>query len=96
MVTKKIRLENEFELTYDEGSAEFKEALEGYRDGMHEDATAEDVLLHVAFYVVRFGIDAMVEGVGYVGYNGRKPTEKPDSGIMVSEDYDDFQYSIQW
>jgi hypothetical protein len=36
----------------------------------------------------------MVEGVGYVGYNGRKPIEEPKSGIMVGEDYDKFDFEI--
>jgi len=36
----------------------------------------------------------MVEGVGYIGYNGKIPTEEPYSGIMVSLGYDEFDYEI--
>jgi len=91
----KIEVTGEIELSYDEQSKEFKEALEGYRQCMDKTGTKEDMLKHVAFYVTRFGTDGMVEGVGYVGYNGRKPTEEPYSGIMVSEDFDEFNFEIQ-
>lgn len=91
----KIEVTGEIELTYDEKSKEFNEALEDYRECMYKKATKEDMLKHVAFYVTRFGTDGMVEGVGYVGYNGRKPTEEPYSGIMVSEDFDEFNFEIQ-
>jgi len=91
----KIEVTGEIELSYDEQSKEFKEALEGYRQCMDKKGTKEDMLKHVAFYVTRFGTDGMVEGVGYVGYNGRKPTEEPYSGIMVSEDFDEFNFEIQ-
>jgi len=94
MAKIKIELTGLVELTYDENSAEFKEALEGYREVIDKNGKAEDMLKHVAFYVKRFGHEGMVEGVGYVGYNGRKPTEEPNSGIMVSEDYDEFDFEI--
>ena len=89
-----IELTGLVELTYDENSAEFKEALEGYREVIDKNGTKEDMLKHVAFHVTRFGHDSMVEGVGYVGYNGRKPTEEPMCGIMVGEDYDEYDFQI--
>lgn len=52
------------------------------------------MLKHVAFHVTRFGHESMVEGVGYVGFNGRKPTKSPDSGIMIGEDYDEFEFEV--
>ena len=94
MAKIEIELTGLVELTYDENSTEFKEALEGYREVIDKNGTAEDMLKHVAFYVTRFGHEGMVEGVGYVGYNGRKPTEEPKSGIMVGEDYDEFDFEI--
>lgn len=90
-----IDLTGQVELTYDENSQEFKEALEGYRESMERNGTKESMLKHVAFYVTRFGTDGMVEGVGYVGYNGRKPKEEPYSGIMIGEDFDEFDFEIQ-
>lgn len=66
-----INLSGQLTLTYNNKSKEFKEALEGYRECMYKSGNADDMLKHVAFYVTRFGTDGMVEGVGYVGYNGR-------------------------
>ena len=90
-----IEITGQIELTYDENSPEFKEALEGYQEVIEKGASKESMLKHVAFYVTRFGTDGMVEGVGYVGYNGKKPTEEPYSGIMVGEDYDEFDFDVR-
>ena len=90
-----IEITGQIELTYDENSPEFKEALEGYQEVIDKGGDKESMLKHVAFYVTRFGTDGMVEGVGYVGYNGRKPTEEPYSGIMVGEDYDEFDFDVR-
>jgi len=90
-----IEITGQIELTYDENSPEFKEAIEGYQDVIEKEGDKESMLKHVAFYVTRFGTNGMVEGVGYVGYNGRKPTEEPYSGIMVGEDYDEFDFDVR-
>ena len=90
-----IEITGQIELTYDENSPEFKEAIKGYQDVIEKEGDKESMLKHVAFYVTRFGTDGMVEGVGYVGYNGRKPTEEPYSGIMVGEDYDEFDFDVR-
>lgn len=90
-----IALTGQIELIYDENSTEFKEALESYRASMYPKAKKKDMLLHVAFYVLKFGTDGMVEGVGFVGYNGRKPYEEPYSGIMVGEDFDEYDFTIE-
>jgi hypothetical protein len=95
MAKTTIEITGQIELTYDENSPEFKEALEGYQEVIEKGANKESMLKHVAFYVTRFGTDGMVEGVGYVGYNGRKPTEQPYSGIMVGEDYDEFDFDVR-
>lgn len=89
-----IEVSGQIELSYNENSKEFKEALASYAEVMERGAKKEAMLRHVAFYVTRFGVDGMVEGVGYVGYNGRKPKEEPYSGIMVGEDYDEFTFEI--
>ncbi len=95
MAKTTIEITGQIELTYDENSTEFKDALASYADSIMERGAKKDAMLkHVAFYVNRFGIDEMVEGVGYVGYNGREPTEEPYSGIMVGEDYDEFDFEV--
>jgi len=90
-----IEITGQIELTYDENSPEFREAIEGYQEVIEKGGDKESLLKHVASYVTRFGTDGMVEGVGYVGYNGRKPTEEPYSGIMVDEDYDEFDFDVR-
>ncbi len=94
MKTTTIDVTGSVELTYDENSPEFQQAYEDYKASMDKDATVESMLKHVAFYVIRFGDDRMVEGVGYVGYNGRKPDKPNYSGIMVGSGYDDFEFDI--
>jgi hypothetical protein len=89
-----IEITGQIELSYDENSSDFKEALKGF-DCIIVNPTKEDMLKHVAFYVTRFGTDGMIEGVGYVGFNGRKPTEEPYSGIMIGEDYDEFDFDVR-
>lgn len=94
MTKIEIELTGLVELMYDENSIEFNGALENYREVIDKNGTAEDMLKYVAFSVTRFGHERMVEGVGYVGYNGRKPAGEPKSGIMVGEDYDEFDFEI--
>lgn len=89
-----IDVTGEIKLKYDENSPEFKEALEGYRKCIDQNGSKHDMLRHVAFYITRFGIDGMVEGVGYVGYIEKKPTEEPYSGILVGEDFNEFDFEI--
>lgn len=89
-----IEVSGQIELTYDENSTEFKEALESYKASMNPKAKKKEMLQHVAFYVTKFGTDGMVEGVGFVGHNGRKPDEEPYSGIMVGEDFDEYDFVI--
>lgn len=95
MTITTIDVSGQIELSYDENSKEFKEALESYSDVMDRGAGKNEMLRHVAFYVTRFGVEGMVEGVGYVGYNGRKPVSEPYSGIMVGEDNDEFDFEIR-
>jgi hypothetical protein len=90
----KIDVSGQIKLTYDENSKEFQEALESYNESISPNSDAEDMLKHVAFYVTRFGAEGMVEGVGYVGTNGRKPDEEPFSGIMVEDGYDEFEFDV--
>lgn len=89
-----ILIEGRIEFRFDKNSAEFKQALEDYQACYGSESDADDMLKHVAFYITRFGIERMVEGVGYVSYNGN-PAQQPDSGItVVNTDYDDFTFDI--
>lgn len=94
MKTTQIEVTGEVELSYDENSREFKEALEAYKKCMDPNGSKDDMLKHVAFYITRFG-EVLVEGVGYVGFDGEKPHEEPFSGIMVGDGYDEFNFEIK-
>lgn len=90
-----IEITGQIELTYDENAKEFKEALKDFREIIDSTGTIEDMLKHVAFNITRFGVDTLVEGVGYVGYNGRIPKDDTYSGIMVGKDFDEYSFEIQ-
>lgn len=89
-----VEITGEVKLTYDENSTEFKNALEGYRELIETDGSKERMLTYVAFCVVNFGVDSLVEGVGYLGCGGEQPHEAPYSGIMVGNDYDKFTFDL--
>lgn len=82
------------ELTYNEKSKDFKEALKAYKKNIDRGGDIEGMLTHVAFHVTRFGYESMVEGVGYVGYKGKKSPNEPYSGIIVGEGFDDFEFQF--
>lgn len=94
MKKQTIDITGQIELSYDENSPEFQQALDDYRHSCDKTATVEDMLKHVAFHVTRFGTETMVEGVGCVGFNGKKPFEDY-CGIMVGEDYDEFEFDLR-
>ena len=89
-----IEITGEIELEYDENTNEFKEALEAYQKSIDPNGKKEDILKHVAFHVTRFGIESMVEGVGYVAFGSNK-IEEPFSGITVKKNYDEFDFEIK-
>ena len=90
-----IEITGQIDLSFNENSEDFKETLIEFEKSGHIGSTIEDLLKHVAFYVNRFGTDGMVEGVGYVGLNGIIPDKYPYSGIMVGEDYDEFDFNVR-
>lgn len=92
MKTITLDISGSVELTYDENSPEFLEAFSDFKECVDHNATVEEMLKHVAHNVIRFGDDRMVEGVGYVGFNGRKP-DTNYSGIMVADGYDNFYFT---
>jgi len=94
MAKRIIEVNGQIEIWYDKNSPEFKDALESYQEAIDKTADEIDMIKQVAYHVNKYGTDMMVEGVGYIGYNGRIPKEKPYSGIMISEDYDEFTFDV--
>lgn len=88
-----IHCEGTFKFEYDPKSKAFIESLKGFRKIIDNNGTAEDMLKHTAFHINRFGIDSMVEGVGFVKLKGSPAkVEEPFSGITLLKEVDfDFE-----
>ncbi|WP_254562163.1 hypothetical protein [Dyadobacter diqingensis] len=89
-----IEVSGNVELFFDENSKEFQEAFESYKDCINNTATVDDMLKHVAHNIIRFGDERMVEGVGYIGLDGRNPNKLNYSGITVDSMYDNFDLDV--
>lgn len=74
------------DLRYDENSKEINETLEGFCDCITRGASISEMLQHVAFYIMRFGADSFIEGVGYLKlehHNSWNDVKEPHSGIEL-------------
>lgn len=94
MAHVKITCETDLELTFDENSKEFQDALESYRKMIDPNGDKSDMLKHVAHNLLRFGSDTIVEGVGYVKLQRASKIQEPFSGITVKDDEPDFDFEI--
>ena len=93
MQTRTFEITGDVDVQYDEHSAEFQEALEGYIDMIDSDGTAESMVKHVAMQMQSWGDhEHMVEAVGYVGLIGQPLPEKDYCGIQISADYGQLEY----
>lgn len=91
-MTTEYEVKQVFEVNYDEGSPEFQEALEGYRECINSDADAKDMVKAAVWHIAKYGNNNMIEGIGYVKYNGLLfPRQLPYSGIEVTESYEDVE-----
>lgn len=80
-----IKLTAIIPLSYDENSKEFIEAYEAYKEVIDSDATKEDMLQHIGWYIASFGSDNLIEGVGQVSVDGKKIGDESDwCGVDVS------------
>ncbi len=90
----RIDVSGEVTLSYDENSEEFKKTFSCYKESIDPHADVSDMLKHVAFYINSFGVEGMVEGVGYVKLDIDEAVREPFSGITVDEGFDCFDFSI--
>lgn len=71
MKTKKyVHVETDIEMEYDPESEDFKNALESYKAIIDDNGDEDDMLRQIAGQVMRWGVDELIEGVGYVHVNG--------------------------
>jgi len=90
MTTQAFEFTGEVSLTYDEKSLEFQEALASFRELCDSDATADQMLTHVAQNLSEWGDhERMIEGVGYIAVDGLQVPEKYFSGITVAQGFDE-------
>lgn len=97
MVTELIQVTASVGLSFDRNSSEFQNALASYRDVIDPEATEKDMLYAIAKSVALNGTGNCIEGIGFVGYDGRIPNGIPEDsycGVMVEPGYDDFECDL--
>lgn len=90
-ISKVVECTTELRFLYNPDSKEFIEAISAYREVIEPGASVNDMLSHVANYVLKFGDDRLIEGVGYLAVND-KPVGQPFSGIYLLDG--DYQYDF--
>lgn len=85
METTTIKVEYEYEFIFDADSEDCKQALKDYNDCIDKGASFDDMLKHIAFYINRFGVDSLIEGVGYVWVEGKEKPKEMWCGIIVKD-----------
>lgn len=96
-----IKLTAIIPLSYDENSKEFIEAYESYKEIINPKSTIEDMLQHIAWYVVSYSPSSFIEGVGQVSVDGRKRGDEGDwcgvdicSSAFTANDVPEFESEI--
>jgi hypothetical protein len=90
---KSIECVTTLRLTYDSESKAFVQAFTDYKESIYPKSTVDEMLSHVANYVLKFGSDRLIEGVGYLSVNGVKQGE-PFSGIDLETDDFNFDFDV--
>lgn len=66
----KVTVEKEIIIEFDENSEDFKMLWEGYTSAIDSEADYKSFVESIASIISRYGVDEMIEGVGYVKHNG--------------------------
>lgn len=91
MQSKTVKLESSIKLTYDENSEPFQNALDDFRAVVKDGADADDMLKQIALVLAQSRDHLrMIEGVGYVRYNGFCKNENLYCGVDVDTDDPDW------
>lgn len=92
MPIQKFKFTGAVELTYDENSPHFQEALTSFREVItgEKDTTAQQMLEHVVANLTEWGDHRrMVEGIGFVSLVDDPVPQQNWSGIQVAANYDE-------
>lgn len=66
----KITVQQEIIVEFDENSKDFKELWEGYTYAIDREADYQSFAENIASQISRYGVNDMIEGVGFVKLNG--------------------------
>jgi len=66
----KVTVQQEIIVEFDENSKDFKELWEGYTSAIDSEADYQTFAENIASQISRYGVNDMIEGVGYVKLNG--------------------------
>ena len=78
---RKITIQTEIEVSFDENSQEFKDLFENYNNHFHE-CDLETFSENIALIIAHEGVKQNIEGIGAVLING-KP-QKTESGEIIN------------
>ena len=67
----KVTIEKEIIIEFDENSEDFKTLWEGYTSAIDSGADYQTFAENIASQISRYGVNDMIEGVGYVKHNGK-------------------------
>lgn len=95
MKTKTFVVSTDVELSWDENSPEFQEALKSFNEVIWSEGDSNDMLKQIANQVAQYGHDRMVEGIGYVQLKGQARKD-PWCGVEVESGYDDFSVTEEY
>lgn len=91
---KLVEASTTLRLTYDSRDERFINTLDDFKACIYKRATEKDVIEQVAFYVLKYGSDRLIEGVGYISVNGVVQGE-PFSGIDLETDDFNFDFDTK-
>lgn len=97
MKTTTVNFSGSLIFQYDENSPEFKQAFSDFKEVIDSGATStDDMISHIAYNVARFGVENLVEGVGYVKFNGRVEDAEMYCGVeLLEEGYDNMSGQVE-
>ena len=86
--TLDVQVEYTFQFDYDTDSDLYKQTIKDYNEVIDKGANHYDMLKQIAWHVSKFGVERMIEGVGFISVDGT-PQGDPYCGINLKSGYDE-------
>jgi hypothetical protein len=91
-----VEATTKFEISFDEKSETFQQAMKDFRATIYKGAKEIDIVEQVAHHLITRDLDSMVEGLGYVSHEYKTVEKKdPESGVMVNTDDLIYEFDIK-